>query len=70
MLKRIKRPVPNIPAGPIGEACPMCQVATRQVMVSCPDGRPGCCVIHAAWQCPTCLAEYIQVSSSEEAGCP
>jgi hypothetical protein len=44
-----------------GEPCPSCNVPTVLLQIPCPDGQPGCCVLHRGFVCPQCREAYNQV---------
>lgn len=48
------------PKGELGEPCPKCNVPTVQGPISCPDGKPGCCVLHFGYRCPKCGSVYVE----------
>lgn len=56
-LKEIKKPEPE-DKRPIGELCPYCNVPTHYQHISCPDGRPGCGVMHFGYHCDNCGRDF------------
>lgn len=41
-------------AKPTEHVCPQCGGAVIRTSVPCPDGRPGCCVLHWGLKCSKC----------------
>lgn len=42
-----------------GDNCPICGGETRFAPIPCPDGRPGCLVLHQAFVCQKCGKAFL-----------
>lgn len=59
MLKEIKPPtLKDMGYEPSTIICPYCNIALFRGSVPCPDGKPGCLVLHYGLKCPKCGKNY------------
>jgi len=53
MLKEINFPKPE-QQKLTGDTCPKCGGGITHGPIPCPDGKPGCCVMHYGFICVSC----------------
>ena len=57
-LTEVKYPIPEELKSNTKEKCPHCGGEMRYGRIPCPEGRPGCLVIHYGYRCLSCGRIY------------
>lgn len=61
-LREVKPPQYNDGSTPSETPCPSCGGPMTRGPIACPDGRPGCCVLHYGQRCSRCGKQWQWVS--------
>ena len=57
-LKEIKPQADNLVRRSSNTVCPNCDTMMYYGAVGCPDGKPGCLVLHYGYTCPACGKQW------------
>lgn len=66
MVKFIEIARKELPKPTYKYHCPRCGGGLEYGLISCPDGRAGCCVAHYAYTCKCCGTQFGVIDDSNQ----
>jgi len=58
-MKEVIYPKPEYATSNTEERCPLCQSQMRHQVIACPEGKPGCLVLHYGYRCLSTICGMI-----------